>query len=223
MYKLLCDLNLLKTLWINFKVFGFNRYFFRLPILVYKYTEIDIKRHSIHFICQPTFGLIRIGRYRDALYQKKHDYTKFSVKSGGTIIFGGRAHLLSGSRIIVQDKAELRIGKDFDIGSQSSIIATQSISIGDNVMISWDSLIMDSDLHPIYDRNGKIINGHRNVVIGKNVWIGCRSCILKGAAIPDGCIISATALITKNYDINDCIITSDGVIKKDISWKRLYK
>lgn len=219
-FDLILNTNLVKTLYFNLKIFGIKGMGF--PMIIYRRTEVHLKKNSVQFTCKPTFGIIRIGMTCFNIYTKKKDFTKFSID--GHVQFCGRAYFYSGCRIVVQENGYLKIGNTFEIGSQSSIIATQNITLGDNVMISWDSLIMDSDLHKIYNNEGEITNKHRDVHIGNNVWIGCRCCLLKGVTIPDGNVVSAGSFITKAYDVKNSIISSDRIIKSDIVWEgKLYK
>ena len=54
-----------------------------------------------------------------------------------------------------------------------------------------DSIIYNSDFHPMYDLEGNLQNENQDVIIGNNVWIGRKCFIFKGARLGDGCIISA--------------------------------
>ena len=61
-----------------------------------------------------------------------------------------------------------------------TIICKNSISIGDNVLTSWDTLIMDSDQHTIIklmDEENKNYDGV--IQIGNDVWISSEVTILK--------------------------------------------
>jgi acetyltransferase-like isoleucine patch superfamily enzyme len=65
---------------------------------------------------------------------------------------------------------------------------------------------MDSDTHKIYGKNLEMINSDQEVKIGDKVWIGCRTTILKGSVIPDGCVIGAGSLVTGTKFTPDSII-----------------
>jgi acetyltransferase-like isoleucine patch superfamily enzyme len=74
------------------------------------------------------------------------------------------------------------------------------IQIGDKTMIAPNVIIVDSDFHapwPPENRTHKM--GYENdlsVTIGKNVWIGMNSTILRGVTIGDNSIIGAGAVVT---------------------------
>lgn len=42
---------------------------------------------------------------------------------------------------------------------------------GNNSIISWDCLILDTDFHRIY-KDGNMINENKPIEIGNHVWIG---------------------------------------------------
>lgn len=86
-------------------------------------------------------------------------------------------------------------------------------------MISWDSLFLDSDLHPI-KVNDIMINHNRSITIHDNVWIGCRRCILKGMTIPQGSIIASNSVIYSSPIEENTIISSNRIIKTNIKWER---
>ena len=83
--------------------------------------------------------------------------------------------------------------------------------------------MMDTDFHDIIDLDSrKVINPSKPIVIGNDVWIGCRSTILKGVNISDSTIISANTLLTKSHNQNNCIIASQGkdirILKDNVTW-----
>lgn len=75
---------------------------------------------------------------------------------------------------------------------------------------------MDSDFRSI---NGEPANSP--VVIGDNVWVGCRATILKGSLIPNGSIVTAGAVLSKR--LNEERAVYDGtnkLLKRDVTWSK---
>ena len=107
----------------------------------------------------------------------------------------------SGVYISVADNAVLSLGKGF-VNSNVKISCFEKITIGDDVKISEDVLIRDSDNHMIV-RSGYIKTAP--ITIGNHVWIGARATILKGVTIGDGAVISAGAVVTKNVPPNSLV------------------
>lgn len=99
----------------------------------------------------------------------------------------------SGSKII--------IGNNVGI-SGSSINATTTITIEDNVLIGSGCLISDTDSHPLLweDRlcNNNDITSKAPITIKKNAFIGARSIILKGVTIGEGAVVGAGSVVSKD-------------------------
>ena len=86
--------------------------------------------------------------------------------------------------------------------------------------MSWGVMLKTDDTHPIY-QNGKIINRSKNIIIGKNVWIGMHASILKNSMIPDGAIVGAYSVVAGRFDEKNSVIAGNPakVVKRDVQWK----
>ena len=99
---------------------------------------------------------------------------------------------LSHRTIIVTrtEEAKIHIGNNVGI-SGATIYARKGITIGDNTLIGGNVKILDNDFHPIEvearNRDDKDMIRSKEIVIGKNCFIGCNVLILKGSKIGDGC------------------------------------
>lgn len=86
-------------------------------------------------------------------------------------------------------------------------------------MIGGNAKILDNDFHPIEvearlaDDRDRI--GTREVVIGKNCFIGCNALILKGTVLGDNCVVGAGAVVSGKFEDN-CVIAGNParVIKR---------
>ena len=144
-------------------------------------------------------------------------------KSGAELIIGDdcviKSSFLSNlvglySRTIIVTRepgAKIRIGDNEGI-SGATIYARKGITIGDNTMIGGNVKILDNDFHPVEvearlaDDRDKI--GTREVVIGKNCFIGCNSLILKGTVLGDNCVVGAGAVVCGRFEDN-CVIAGN--------------
>ena len=115
------------------------------------------------------------------------------VNTGGEIHVEN-CHFYSGVRFEVGDKAILRIGNGTYLNRNTLIVANKLVNIGRDCRISWDVIIMDSDLHTIPGEEYE----PKPVIIEDNVWIGCRCIILKGVRIGTGAVVAAGAVVTKD-------------------------
>lgn len=98
----------------------------------------------------------------------------------------------------------ITIGRNCRLGEHIHVSACNGIHIGDNVLTGRYVYISDNshgrtdgtglDVHPL-DRE---LYSKGPVIIGNNVWIGERVCILPGVTVGDGAIIGAGAVVTKD-------------------------
>jgi acetyltransferase-like isoleucine patch superfamily enzyme len=102
--------------------------------------------------------------------------------------------LYSGVRIEVGSGASIHIGNGTFINRNTLIVSEERIRIGSMCKISWDVVIMDTDMHSL--KPG--LKRSDPVTIHDRVWIGCRSIILKGVTIGEGAVIAAGSVVTKD-------------------------
>ena len=141
-----------------------------------------------------------------------HGLPGVGLAAGASIVLGDRVCLRSRlsanplsarSCILVADRdgATIEIGSDVSI-SAATLIAATSISVGPRTMIGAETMILDSDFHPLdpqLRRNHQTGGAQsRPVRIGSDVFIGARAIILKGVSIGDGAVIAAAAVVTKD-------------------------
>lgn len=79
---------------------------------------------------------------------------------------------------------------------------------------------MDYDFHEIIDENNCVINEPEEIIIGNNVWIGCRCLILKGVEIKDGSVVGANSTVTRQLEKENSVYAGNPVkcIKENIKW-----
>ena len=100
---------------------------------------------------------------------------------------------------------EIIIGDGVGIGAFSNISCVNKIDIGNGVRIGRMVFITDNS-HGLNDTISELntpilsrkVTSKGPVIIGKNVWIGERACILPNVTIGDGAIIAANAVVTKD-------------------------
>ena len=97
----------------------------------------------------------------------------------------------------VGEGAVLRIGDD--CGFSGTVVgAALSVTIGNRVMAGVNTMISDTDWHPV-DPASRAAGGPGKaapVVIGDDVWLGANVLVLKGARIGAGSSIAASSVVT---------------------------
>lgn len=118
--------------------------------------------------------------------------------------------------IYTEQDAKITIGDRVGISS-SSFWISKELTIGNDVKIGADTLIIDTDSHQIDYRLRKkfphnqeealFLNSQIHsapITIEDDVWIGAKCIILKGVTIGARSIIGAGSVVTKNIP-SDCI------------------
>ncbi len=202
-----------KTIYFNFHYLNFSQAI-KLPIWV---------SHRVAFGCLG--GRVEIGECRSGIVQIGFDRTGMfdeNVQSvwhiSGCIKFLGKARI--GPAMKLKVSGELFLGKNFRAGNNMSIYCSEHIRFGSDCLLSWDVLLMDNDFHEIRDFSGQVINQSRPIIFGDNVWIGCRSTVIKGAGSADSCVIAAGTLLNKRLGFCNSIIGGRPlkVLKENIVW-----
>ena len=218
-FKLLFQLSLLKTLRFNLFYFPLKQAL-RLPVLVYKGCSFYKMKGKIRLDCPVRPAILRLGENHLSISDTRFSRTIWDVS--GMLILNGKASIGSGSKISIGKNGVLSLGSAFCISGETEIVCHKHICFGDDCLLSWDSLVMDTDFHQIVDSEGNTLNPPADVSIADHVWIGCRCLILKGVSIPSGSVIAAGSVITSNFDETDTVIAGQGskatVIKSGIRW-----
>lgn len=94
----------------------------------------------------------------------------------------------------------LVIGDDVNISLGVIITTAGGVQIGDRTMIGYRTQILSSNHIVGSVKQGVFDTGksYKDVIIGKDVWIGGSCVILPGIRILDGAVIGAGSVITKD-------------------------
>ena len=126
-------------------------------------------------------------------------FDPFTHHMRGVLRMGKAVKLGRGIDLNIRAGGELSIGSNVRITGNTYICADEKVTIGDNVLIAEFCTIRDSDHgiaadRLICDQPGTSLP----VTIGSDVWIGAGCAILKGATVPDGCVIGAHSVVLRN-------------------------
>ena len=103
---------------------------------------------------------------------------------------------------------EIRIGNRSFIG-RSHLVCYRSLTIGDDVIMSWGVTIVDHDSHSINweERRDDVVDwakgqkswkhvAHAPVVVQDRAWIGFNVSVLKGVTIGERAVVGACSVVT---------------------------
>ncbi len=208
----------LKSVIFNLKYFGVKESL-KLPVLLHKKVKVYGYKGRIELPDKIKFGMIKIG-YSGPVFDAKNRTTVWHLQ--GVAKFYGKAKFGNGSKISIGKDSLVDFGHGFRLGADSELISRKHMKFGNNCGISWCVSIMDSDLHLIKGVEDSIINNNRAVVFENDVWIGCKSVVLKGVRLKSGSIVAAGTIVSKSNDNCKEIITSNTqyVLKSNV--ERVY-
>jgi len=207
-----------KTIYLNFKLLPlFDAV--KLPICVTYNTKIRVMGGQAIVKGKISPFMIRIG-FHECSECNSTDTTLLQIR--GKLVFEGAAHIGRGSKIIVYKNAILELGDNFAISASSTISCRKHIKFGKDMQFSWDCLVMDSDTHIIMDEQGNCINPDKEIVFDDKVWIGNGCMILKGAHVPNNCVIGARSVVAgSKFDDHTIIVGNPAKSVKRISGFRI--
>ncbi len=144
---------------------------------------------------------------------RSHVYGTIDARGGTCDIQVGADCWLHGLMVVEQAKSRIRIGNNVFVGASTIIDCVHEIVLEDDVEISYECLLMDSDNHSheaairrsdLAERMKGEYDWNRApgqpVRIGKGAWVGARSIILKGVTVGEGSIVGAGSVVTKDVE-----------------------
>jgi acetyltransferase-like isoleucine patch superfamily enzyme len=204
------------TIWFNCHYFPL-RTAVRLPVLLHWRVRTGTLRGSVEIKGPVHRGMVAIG-YPGGVFDEKRSRTIWH--NSGKITFCGSARIGSGCEISVGRNARLTIGANLAVNARTTVICRHEITIGEDCMMGWEVLLMDSDLHQIRDAVGRLLNENQPIRLGNHVWIACRCIVLKGATLPDDTVVAAGSTVAGGLQECGQIIGGSParVLRTNVRW-----
>ena len=203
---------ILKILYFNFHYFPFKQAV-KLPVLLRKPHFIKLKGKVIIDNPKIRFGMITMGK----LVNTCNPDSGIILDLDGMLIFKGEAIFANNSAIMIQDDGIITLGSHMDCAGQ--IKCAKRIEFGDDCVLAYNSMVMDSDWHELTDVvSGKLVKKTAPVKIGNNNFISFNCLVTKGTVTPDFCTFTYNSHLCKKYDVepysllggNPCKLLDEG-------------
>ena len=205
-----------KTLRFNFHYFPFATAL-KLPVIVSHRTYLRELHGKVELPEKVERAMIKIGFGDVGHYDRKRSRGIWQVS--GTVSFGGKASIGHGSKLSV--RGDLKLGAGFNMTAESTIVCAKEITFGDDCLLAWDVLVMDTDEHPLYNKDNERINPDKAIVVGSHVWIGCKCVLLKGAEVPNDTVLAAGTLLKSAFAGDNQVIGGNppSILKREVRWE----
>ena len=213
-FNILCSIP--KTLRFNLHYFPLKTAL-KLPVVVSHRTYLRELHGKVELPEKVERAMIKIGFGDVGHYDRKRSRGIWQVS--GTVSFGGKVSIGHGSKISV--RGNLCLGDGFNMTAESTIVCAKEIRFGRDCLLSWDILVMDTDEHPLFNKDNERINPDKSILVGDHVWIGCKCVLLKGAEVPNNTVVAAGTLLTSSFTGEHQVIGGNPptALKHDIRWE----
>lgn len=141
----LLEISLINTIRMNWFYFGWKGVLGGY-IIAAKNLKILRLDGSLNFTTCPYRGILQIGFSSNGIFDKKYERSMWG--NTGSINIGGTVKLLQGARLL--NSGVITFSGNYSMGN-SAIVCANEILFGEDVLVSWDDLIMDCDFHKIYN------------------------------------------------------------------------
>jgi len=121
--------------------------------------------------------------------------TKIVIRNKSHISIGRKNNFRSHLTLRSIEGGEIIFGENCFCNTNVSITSMSKVSIGNNVKIANNVVIIDHD-HDY--RNNNVGYTSAAVTIGDNVWIGANAVILKGVTIGQNVVVAAGSVVNKD-------------------------
>ena len=184
-----------KVILFNFHYLPFKQAI-KLPILLYKPKFIRLKGKIKIESKTIRTGMIRMGFRLCGIYP---DTGITWENNGGEIIFKGNLIIGNDSYLVFGEKTHVEFGDDFLNTARFRIVSYRGVKFGQSTRCGWDTLIMDTNFHPLYDlvkKEFKRASG--KIEIGDYNWFGTQCKVMHSTITPERCIFGMNTIVTRN-------------------------
>lgn len=186
---------LIPTVWFNFRHLPF-RQAVHLPVLLYKARVLSCAG-KVTVNGSPRFGLVRLGVPNVSLYPD----SGIVLEINGHVEFNGSCVIGNASAVSVGKSGHLVLGDGFVSTAAVKIACYDAVTFGNDVLVGWDCLFMDTDFHRLTCDDGRALRGYGKVTVGDRVWFGAECRVMKNTSVPDDTVVSAGTVLNGPVDV----------------------
>lgn len=165
--------------------------------------------------------MIRLGFDRVSIWPN----SGIMLELRGDIVFSGHCDIGNASYITTGSGSHLSFGDNFGATSSLRLVCYDRIEFGNDVLVGWDCMFMDSDFHKLTRDDSHPVRSFAPILIGGNNWFGNGCLIMKGTRTSFKTTIAARTVLTKDYTSlpEKCIIGESRNVEvlRDGIWRNI--
>lgn len=164
---------------------------------------IKVLLKGVNALARPLLRIWRLAALRAAVNGSIPEDTQFDgavIGLGtGTLTLGGQCRLGRAVQLDTTDAGRITLGRRVRINAGTVIVSNSEVVIGDDTLIGEYVSIRDANHGTEADTPIRLQpQAIARIIIGRDVWIGRGSCILKGVTIGDGAVVGANSVVTRD-------------------------
>lgn len=165
---------------------------------------------------------------RDCYIERKESFSRFGSVQNPGLMLGDRVTVYTWTAFSIDSKGQVVVGNDCVLVG-ALFMCAERIILGDNVMISYNVTLADSDFHPVdpderrrdavaiapfgdSSKRPRILTSPVNIC--DDVWIGIGAIVLKGVTIGKGARVGAAAVVTNDVPENAYVVGNPARVKR---------
>ena len=171
----------------------------RLPIDIYRHVKLQKLAGKMEIRSEHIYrGMIKFGGRGSDMFSGGK--LILEIEDGGTWIIQGATEIGFGCFLHISRGAVLFTGDNVRIGARTKIYCNKEITIGEQVDISWESQVFDTNFHFMKNIDDNTVFLKDGIIrIGSHNWFGNRCNIMKGTITPNNTIVASNSLTNKDY------------------------
>ncbi len=177
-------------------------------------------RYSVFDLAKGAKIILHDGNVKINYYAPRHSKSEAYVRldKNAVLEIDGQATLYFSATFEIKPDAKINIGSAA-INCFSRIVAAKNTTIGHDVLIAPEVIMLDYDHHDILNEQGIHTNPPGPIVIGDHVWLASKCTILKGSKIGDGAVISANSVVTGKIRGGCMAVGNPARPVLDVDWR----
>lgn len=154
--------------------------------------------------------MIKIGFLTSAIYPD----TGITIRNEGEMIFKGKCHIGNDCYVICGKHGRIEFGNDFKVTAGLKMVSQCGITFGEDVLIGWGCLVIDTNFHPLYDmEKKKFKKAFGKIRIGDKNWFATQCVIMPSAQTPERCVFGARTVVTRGGQYESCCVHGGSPVR----------